>query len=199
MHFEKLFWGFGCEYVAGVDEAGVAPLAGPVAAAAVIFPKSARLKELAGLKDSKLLSAQKREYLREIILEKCLDSCVAFATVSEIDKLNIFQATRLAMRRALAGLKGFQVVLVDGPHQIPEVFALQMAVVDGEAKIFSIAAASILAKTARDAFMLKVHGNYPQYGFNNHKGYPTKEHIARIRKFGASKIHRRSFLTKIIG
>ncbi|MDP2872720.1 MAG: ribonuclease HII [Bacillota bacterium] len=176
--------------LAGVDEAGRGPLAGPVAAAAVVLP---RRLYLPGLDDSKRLTAGARDELEPLIRERSRASAVAVIPVECIDRINILQATRLAMRRALAGL-GTQPagVLLDGTA-VPDLGYPQLAVIDGDALCASIAAASILAKVARDRFMQALDRIYPQYGFARHKGYCTPEHIAALRRFGPCPAHRRSF------
>lgn len=176
--------------VCGVDEAGRGPLAGPVYAAAVILDPA---KPIAGLKDSKLLSPARREMLSEIIQERAIAYSVAYATVDEIDHLNILQATMLAMQRAVQALQvPPDEAWIDG-NRCPEVGCPVRAIVGGDRLHPVISAASILAKTARDSEMLRMHERYPQYGFDRHKGYPTAEHLALLSRHGASAIHRRSF------
>ena len=176
--------------VCGIDEAGRGPLAGPVVAAAVILDPAL---PIAGLNDSKKLSEKKRTALAVEIREKALAWCVAEASVEEIDRLNILQATFLAMQRAVAGLQiSAESALVDG-NRCPKLAIPVEAVVKGDGKIASIAAASILAKTARDAGMLELHALYPQYGFDRHMGYPTAAHFAALEKHGVSPVHRKSF------
>ena len=176
--------------VAGVDEAGRGPLAGPVFAAAVILDE---LNPIVGLADSKKLSPKRRESLYESIKARALCCCVAQASVEEIDDLNILQATLLAMRRAVEGLRLKPVkVLVDG-NRCPNWRWPSTAVVEGDAKCLSIAAASILAKTERDAEMVRLHARFPQYGLDQHKGYGTRMHVEALLKHGACEIHRRSF------
>ena len=176
--------------VAGVDEAGRGPLAGPVVAAAVILDE---LKPIKGLKDSKQIGPKTRERLYDEIRAKALCCCVAEASVDEIDTLNILQATLLAMRRAVEGLRLKPArVLIDG-NRLP-VMAIQMeAIVRGDAKVRAISAASILAKVHRDRLCLTLHEQHPQYGFDAHKGYATAEHLAALRAHGACPQHRRSF------
>lgn len=176
--------------ICGVDEAGRGPLAGPVFAAAVVLDPA---REIPGLADSKLLTARRRERLAERIREEALAWSVAQVSVEEIDALNILRATLLAMRRAVEALRRApDEVLVDGLH-CPEIAYPARAVVRGDASVDAISAASILAKTARDAEMLRLHLLYPQYGLDRHKGYPTRGHLEALRRFGASDIHRRSF------
>ena len=197
LHFENLLWTSGCECVAGVDEAGVAPLAGPVVAAAVVFKCGVKLKDIPPVNDSKLLTPVRREQLYREILDLC-DYGVGIASPREIDRINIFQAARLAMRRAVEKLKDVEVVLLDGPHCIPNFKIMQLAIIGGDAKVASIAAASIIAKTERDAIMSKIDKQYPAYGFSQHKGYPTKKHVAAILEHGSVKVHRTSFLKNIL-
>jgi ribonuclease HII len=174
----------------GVDEAGRGPLAGPVSAAAVILTHD---DAIAGIADSKQLDAPTRERLATLIKERAVAWSVAWASVEEIDQLNILQATLLAMRRAVIGLAVRpEQVLVDGLH-CPKIDLPVRAVVKGDATITCISAASILAKTARDALMLELHTRYPQYGFDRHKGYPTAVHMRALRMHGVTEIHRRSF------
>jgi ribonuclease HII len=176
--------------MAGVDEAGRGPLAGPVVAAAVILDE---LQPIRGLADSKVLTAQRREQLDEEIRAKALCFAVAQATVEEIDRLNILQATLLAMRRAVAGLRLKPArVLVDG-NQLPVLDVLAEAVVKGDALVPAISAASILAKVHRDRWCAEVHARYPQYGFHEHKGYGTPAHMEALRVHGACDLHRQSF------
>jgi ribonuclease HII len=176
--------------VAGVDEAGRGPLAGPVVAAAVILDDR---RPIRGLKDSKALGPRTRDRLFDEIRDKALCCCIAEASVAEIDTLNILQATLLAMRRAVEGLRLKPArVLIDG-NRLP-VMAVQMeAIVKGDAKVRAISAASILAKVHRDRLCLTLHEQHPQYGFDAHKGYPTPEHLAALRAHGACAQHRRSF------
>jgi ribonuclease HII len=176
--------------ICGVDEAGRGPLAGPVSAAAVILDPA---RPIAGLADSKKLSEKQRDLLAPLIRERALAWAVAYASVAEIDELNILQATLLAMRRAVLALSIVpQQVLVDGLY-CPQTGIPSQAIVKGDSKIAAISAASILAKTARDELMLGLHEQYPQYGFAAHKGYPTAAHLAALRAHGVSDVHRRSF------
>lgn len=176
--------------MAGVDEAGRGPLAGPVVAAAVILDE---LNPVKGLADSKKLTALRREILFDEIRAKALCCSIALATAEEIDSLNILQATLLAMRRAVEGLRlKPHKVLVDG-NQLPRLSMLAEAVVGGDALVPSISAASILAKVYRDRWCAEFHLQYPQYGFAAHKGYGTAEHLAALRTHGACPQHRRSF------
>ena len=176
--------------VCGIDEAGRGPLAGPVVAAAVILDAE---RPIAGLDDSKKLGEKAREALALLIRERAVAWAVAEATVEEIDRLNILQATFLAMQRAVAGL-GIRPTsaLVDG-NRCPQLAIPVTAVIKGDGKIASIAAASILAKTVRDAAMRMLHARYPQYGFASHMGYPTATHLRALEAHGVSPVHRRSF------
>jgi ribonuclease HII len=176
--------------LAGVDEAGRGPLAGPVVAAAVILDDQ---QPIAGLADSKKLTARARERLFDEIRAKALCCCIAEATVEEIDQLNILHATMLAMRRAVEGLRlRPALVQVDG-NRVPLLNVPAQAIVKGDAKVQAISAASILAKVHRDRLCEQLHEVYPQYGFATHKGYPTADHVAALQAHGATPAHRRSF------
>lgn len=176
--------------IAGVDEAGRGPLAGPVVAAAVILNPAKRIR---GLADSKVLSPQKRERLHDEIMDKALCCAIAMATVQEIDTLNILQATLLAMRRAVEGLRlPPALVMVDG-NRLPVLPMRAEAVIDGDAKVKAISAASILAKVHRDRWCAAIDLQWPQYGFAAHKGYGTRAHMQALREHGACEHHRRSF------
>jgi len=176
--------------VAGVDEAGRGPLAGPVVAAAVILDE---LHPIQGLADSKKLTAARREKLYDEIRAKALCCSIAEASVEEIDQLNILQATMLAMRRAVEGLRLKPTkVLVDG-NRLPVLDVLAEAIVKGDAKVPAISAASILAKVHRDRWCAEYDREFPQYGFAAHKGYGTAEHIAALREHGACPQHRKTF------
>ncbi len=178
------------ERVCGVDEAGRGPIAGPVFAAAVLLDPRRRI---VGLKDSKLLSSQRREALADAIRGRALAWAVASASVEEIDRLNILQASLLAMRRAVEALAVVpHEAWIDG-SQCPMLSCTVRAVVGGDRRVRQISAASILAKTARDAEMLRLHERFPRYGLDQHKGYPTPAHLALLAQFGACEIHRRSF------
>ena len=180
----------GFSFVAGVDEAGRGPLAGPVTAAAVILP--ADVNELPGVFDSKQLKEGERDELfDELYAVPGIRISVASATPEEIDRLNILRATHEAMRRAVAGLQEADFVLVDG---LPVQFLLPSKnIIKGDAKCASIAAASIIAKVTRDREMMKLDEVYPQYGFAKHKGYGTAEHLEALKKYGPSPVHRKSF------
>lgn len=176
--------------IAGVDEAGRGPLAGPVVAAAVILDD---LRPIAGLNDSKKLSAAKREKLFDEIRAKALCCSIAQASVEEIDEINILQATLLAMRRAVEGLRLKPAkVLVDG-NRLPVLGVLAEAIVKGDATVPAISAASILAKVTRDRWCAELDAKYPQYGFAAHKGYGTAEHLAALQTHGACPEHRKTF------
>lgn len=184
----------GVSPLCGVDEAGRGPLAGPVCAAAVILPPEL---EIAGLDDSKKLTEKKREALFDVICEKAVSYGIAFASVEEIEALNILNATFLAMNRAIAMLEPPPALsLIDG-NRNSGIETASRCIVDGDARCASIAAASILAKVTRDRFMLEMAEKYPAYGFEKHKGYGTKLHYAALREFGPCEIHRLSFLKKM--
>lgn len=185
----RLVWD-GPGLMAGVDEAGRGPLAGPVVAAAVILDDMA---PIAGLADSKKLTERRRERLYDEIRAKALCCSVAQASVDEIDRLNILNATLLAMRRAVQGLRlKPSKVLIDG-NRLPALDVLAEAVVGGDALVPSISAASILAKVTRDRLLVELHERHPGYGFDRHKGYGTAEHLAALHRFGPLPEHRRSF------
>jgi ribonuclease HII len=178
------------QHVAGVDEAGRGPLAGPVVAAAVILDDA---RPITGLRDSKLLSEARRVALAAEIRDRALAFAVAEASVEEIDTLNVLQATLLAMRRAVDALAVRpDHALVDG-NQLPRLAISCSAIVGGDATVPAISAASILAKTHRDQMMITLHASYPQYGFAQHKGYGTAEHLAALRKHGPCEWHRKSY------
>jgi ribonuclease HII len=184
-----LFEGKAGHLVAGVDEVGRGPLAGDVVAAAVILTES----PLEGVTDSKMLTPERREALAERIRVEAVSWALGRATVAEIDELNILQASLLAMRRAVEALPiQPSLVLVDG-NRLPKWPYEARAIVKGDASEPSIAAASILAKVQRDAEMLALHEHYPVYGFDRHKGYPTKAHLAALKTAGVSPVHRRNF------
>ncbi len=183
--------------MAGVDEAGRGPLAGPVVAAAVIL--DAR-NPIEGLADSKVLTARRREQLFDEIRAKALCCSIAQASVEEIDRINILQATMLAMRRAVEGLRlKPTLVLVDG-NRLPVLGILAEAIVKGDSKVSAISAASILAKVTRDRWCAELHAQYPQYGFAGHKGYGTAEHLLALQTHGACPEHRKTFspVTKVL-
>ena len=178
------------DIVCGVDEAGRGPLAGPVFAAAVILDPN---RPIEGLRDSKKLSAQRREELAPLIKEHALAWAIAECSHEEIDSINILQATMLAMRRAVEALSMVPTVaLIDG-NRSPVMLIRCCPIIEGDDKVHAISAASILAKTARDAALVALHQLYPEYAFDQHKGYGTALHLERLREHGASPVHRRSF------
>ncbi len=186
----------GFNVVCGVDEAGRGPLAGPVCAAAVILPDGLVIE---GLDDSKKLTEKKRDALYDVICEEAIAYGIAFASVEEIEEMNILQATFLAMKRAVESLDiKPDLALVDG-NQKPNLDIQARTLVKGDAKSPSIAAASILAKVTRDRLMTEIAEQYPEYEFPKHKGYGTKLHYEKIMEHGISPVHRRSFLKKITG
>lgn len=185
----------GAAYVCGVDEAGRGPLAGPVFAAAVILPEGLIIE---GVNDSKKLSEKKREALFDVICEKALAYSVSAVDEATIDEINILQATYQAMTDAVNELDiKPDVVLIDGNRTPPQLEVRSRCIVKGDALSMSIACASILAKVSRDRFMLKIAEMYPEYSFEKHKGYGTALHVEKIKEFGASPVHRKSFLKKI--
>ena len=184
----------GCGPLCGVDEAGRGPLAGPVCAAAVMLPPGTVIE---GLNDSKKLTEKKRDALYDEICAAAVTYGIAFATVEEIEQYNILGATFLAMRRAVDQLSAVPgLVLVDG-NRDPGLLLPTECVVKGDGRCADIAAASILAKVTRDRYMLEMAKRYPQYGFEKHKGYGTKDHYTALREYGPSEIHRPSFLKKM--
>jgi ribonuclease HII len=189
--FEEDLWTQGIVFIAGVDEAGVSPLAGPVVAGAVILPRRCKVR---GLDDSKKIPTEaRREDLAEEIKRKAVCWCAARAEVEEIDSLNIYHAALLAMRRAVDGLsRNPEFILVDA-RRIPHCPYPQRGIIHGDALSCSIAAASIIAKTTRDACMLKLDALHPGYGFADHKGYPTAEHRRLLKQLGACPVYRRSY------
>jgi len=190
LRYESELWSAGARCVAGVDEAGMSPLAGPVAAAAVILAPGTRLP---GVDDSKRLDRATREELEPVIKQRALAWTVAYAEVDEIDRINIYWAGLLAMRRAVSALSpAAEHLLIDG-RKLADVDLPQQRIFGGDGKSLSIAAASILAKTARDARMRALDAEYPGYGFAKHKGYPVEAHARALSRLGACPIHRRSF------
>ncbi len=195
LEFEHLIWSKGYANIAGIDEAGCGPLAGPVVAAAVVFPAYSYISDI---RDSKKLSARQREAFFPQIIESALSFGIGIVHHQEIDRINIRQATFKAMKMALGGLKlkpGY--LLIDG-YELPGSIYQQEAVVDGDDHCFTIAAASVLAKVTRDRLMVDYHEQYPQYGFDRHKGYGTKLHREMIKKYGPCPIHRQTFIRKIM-
>lgn len=185
------------EYIAGIDEAGRGPLAGPVVAASVILPKDC---EILYLNDSKQLSAKRRDELFDEIKQKAIAYGIGIVSQGRIDDINILQATYEAMREAIGRMSEKQnpdLLLVDAVH-IPDADIKQVGIVKGDAKSVSIAAASILAKVTRDRFMVEMDKLYPEYGFASHKGYGSKFHIEAIKKYGASPIHRQTFIKNFV-
>lgn len=182
--------------VCGVDEAGRGPLAGPVYAAAVVLYDG---QIIDGVNDSKKLSEKKREQLFDKIISECKDYSIGFADEKEIDEINILQATFLAMKRAVDGLKEPpQLAIVDG-NRAPDLADTRvLTVIKGDSKSMSVAAASILAKVSRDRYMLEMAEKYPEYQFEKHKGYGTKLHYEMIEKYGICEIHRKTFLKKVL-
>ncbi len=194
LRFERPLWRDGVLRIAGVDEVGVAPTCGAVVAAAVIMPPNC--KRIPGVRDSKTMSALQRERLAPVVRRRALAVGVGAASVADIDRLNIYHATHLAMRRAIARLGGHDHVLVDGLKIAgfeAEVGAYT-AIVDGDALVYSIACASVVAKTVRDRMMAKLAVRYPEYGWERNAGYATLEHRTAIRQFGLTPHHRSSWL-----
>lgn len=192
-NFDKEFNRQGYSDIAGLDEAGRGPLAGPVCASAVILDLD---KPIEGLNDSKKLTEKKRELLFEEIIKKAKCYCIAWASVEEIDEINILQASLLAMRRAVDGLSlKPDLLIIDGNADIKHTITSEL-VVKGDAKSASIAAASILAKVSRDRLVTELAKTYPQYYFEKHKGYGTKLHYEKLDEFGPCEIHRKTFLKK---
>lgn len=195
--FEENALSKGFKTICGIDEAGRGPLAGSVYAAAVILPLGL---EITGLNDSKKLSEKKREELFDVICEKAVDFSIGIADEIEIDEINILNATFLAMKRAVDGLKiKPDYALIDG-NRYPRIGGVtEEAIVKGDGKSMSVAAASILAKVSRDRYMLEIAEKYPQYCFEKHKGYGTKLHYEMLEKYGISPVHRKTFLKKLLG
>jgi ribonuclease HII len=194
LRFERRFWRDGAERIVGVDEVGVAPTCGAVVAAAVVIrPNSHRIP---GVRDSKTLSPSQRERLEPVIRRKALAIGIGAASVAEIDRLNIYHATHLAMRRAVARVGGHDHVLVDGNRIAGFEAAVgpYTAIVDGDAKCYTIACASVVAKVVRDRMMALLAARYPGYGWERNQGYATLEHRTAIRALGLTPFHRRSFL-----
>jgi ribonuclease HII len=193
---ENQFFKLGYQLIGGVDEAGRGPLAGPVVAACVVIGPDFKIEpgDLELVADSKKLSAKKRELIFKAIREKVLAVEIGVVNHEDIDKINILQASFLAMRRAIKKLKVEpDYILLDGGFKIPKLAKPQTAIVKGDAKVWVIAAASIIAKVSRDWLMTEADKEYPQYLFAKHKGYGTKEHLAMLEKYGPCPIHRRSF------
>lgn len=184
-----------CTYICGIDEAGRGPLAGPVVAGAVILPKNC---EILYLNDSKKLSAKKREELFDEIIEKAVATGIGMASPARIDEINILQATYEAMREAVSKLGVVPDILLNDAVTIPEMAVRQVPIIKGDARSVSIAAASILAKVTRDRLMVQYDEIMPEYGFAKHKGYGSGEHIAALKKYGPSPIHRQSFIKNFV-
>ena len=193
--YEEKAWANGYDSVCGVDEAGRGPVAGPVCAAAVILPAGIVIE---GLNDSKKLSEKKREKLFDEITENALAWSVSLVDERLIDEINILQATYEAMRQAIAKLDPAPQILLNDAVTIPQVAIPQVPIIKGDAKSVSIAAASILAKVTRDHMMEEYDKEYPEYGFAKHKGYGTAAHIAALKEYGPTPIHRRTFITKFV-
>lgn len=192
---EESLYDEGYEYICGVDEAGRGPLCGPVVAAAVILPKHGCIE---GVNDSKKISEKKREKLYDDIMNGAIAVGIGISDVDVIEKVNILNATKIAMKKAIESLSiKPDYVLIDGNQKI-DIDILQETVVSGDAKSESIASASIIAKVTRDRMLRKFDEMYPEYGFAKHKGYGTKAHIEAIKKYGLTPIHRKSFCTKFI-
>lgn len=198
LRYEQDLWATGILRIAGVDEAGMSPLAGPVVAAAVILPKDCRIP---GVDDSKKLDATRRERLAVEIRARAVAFGVGVVEADEIDRINIYRAGLLAMLRAVQSLDPAPEALLVDARRVPEVQLPQQAIVKGDALSLSIAAASIVAKTARDARMIELDAQHPGYGLAKHKGYPVAEHVAALEKLGPCPIHRRSFapVRKVLG
>jgi ribonuclease HII len=190
LRVERELWRNGLTRVAGVDEVGVGPLAGPVVAAAVIVPPNMKLR---GVDDSKLLSAALREELAAKIEASAVGVGIGIVDVADIDRLNIYHAALEAMRRAVEALPVPPEHIVVDARQIPNVTVPQTPLIDGDARCYSVAAASIVAKVTRDRLMRELHELYPQYGFRENMGYGTPRHLAAVEEFGPSPVHRRSF------
>ena len=195
LEFEQEAKNKGYHHVCGVDEAGRGPLVGPVCAAAVILPENTMIE---GVDDSKKLSEKKREALFGVIKAEAVSYSIAYASVEEIESMNILNATMLAMKRAVEGLDvKADYAMIDG-NRLPDLCIDSECIIKGDAKSMSIACASILAKVSRDRLLYKYAEEYPMYGFDKHKGYGTKAHTAAIKEFGPCPYHRMSFLKKIL-
>ncbi len=192
---EQIYWLRGYRIIGAIDEAGRGPLAGPVVAACVLVPADFTMPDsLAGVKDSKKLTAKKREELYDEIMDAFAEVGVGICDHAAIDRINILEATFLAMKKALGTLRRKpDIALIDGNRPIPNSSLVQKPIVKGDARVFSIAAASIIAKVTRDRLMLAFHERYPKYGFDKHKGYGTKQHLECLEKYGPCEIHRKSF------
>ncbi len=194
LHFESALWQTQITHIAGIDEAGRGAWCGPVAAAAVILPAEVSILEtLSGVRDSKLMSARQREHWANLIMENALSWQVGLASHAEIDALGIVPATRLAMMRAVEGLTFRPEYLLIDAVKLPQLPIPQKSIIRGDQQSLSIAAASILAKTSRDAVLIQMANTYPGYGFERHKGYGTRYHQQSLQQLGPCEIHRRSF------
>ena len=193
---ENKLFNLGYKYVGGLDEAGRGPLAGPVVAACVICKHDIRLSDevLSSVNDLKKLTEKKREALNVLIRAECSEVGVGVCDQDTIDRINILQASFLAMKKAIGALKNKpEFILLDGKLPLPNTSLRQKAIISGDSLVFSIAAASIIAKVARDRLMYKFHEQYPDYGFHKHKGYGTKLHMEQLSRVGPCPIHRKSF------
>ncbi|MDA8169622.1 MAG: ribonuclease HII [Nitrospiraceae bacterium] len=188
--YDNSFRREGCGRVAGIDEAGRGPIAGPVVAACVVLPEDTVIR---GLKDSKLIPPKDIGRIFEKVIGCALDIGVGISSVDIIESINIYQATKLAMRQAVSHLGERPGILLIDAVKLPELDIRQVSIIKGELKSASIAAASVVAKYVRDRLMLHYHGIYPEYGFDQHKGYCTKEHLDRVAKFGPCPLHRKTF------
>lgn len=196
--YERQCLNEGCNYIAGMDEAGRGPLAGPVCVACVIMPLDEN-DIIEGINDSKKLSEKKREELFVKIKQKALDYSVVFIDNERIDEINILQATKMAMKQAVEQIKlPIDELLVDAVSGL-DISCNYKSIIKGDAKSYSIAAASILAKVSRDHLMLECDKKYPQYNFKKHKGYGTKEHIELLKQFGPCPLHRKTFIKNFVG
>ena len=195
LKLEKIFFQKGAEFIGGIDEAGRGPLAGPVVAACVILNPNFKInKEIQEIKDSKKLSAAKREKLTDVIFASFTEVGIGICDHATIDRINILQATFLAMKKAIGALKQKpDFILTDGKFGIPNISIKQKAIINGDNLSLSIAAASIIAKVKRDEIMLELHEKYPQYSFDKHKGYGTKLHMEALQRHGPCPMHRKSF------
>ncbi|HAN10372.1 MAG TPA: ribonuclease HII [Clostridiales bacterium] len=197
--YENRYYRKGCKIIAGIDEVGRGPLAGPVVSACVILPQNCMIE---GINDSKKLSSKRRTEIYDIIRSKALYIGICLVKHDIVDKYNILKASLFSMKKAIEKIEDdvkIDVVLVDGNHKIPELIYEQETIISGDAKSISIAAASIIAKVTRDRLMEeKYHDMYPEYNFKSNKGYGTSEHVAALRKCGPCEIHRRSFIKNFV-
>ncbi|MFQ5597112.1 MAG: ribonuclease HII [Nitrospiria bacterium] len=188
--FEQSLFSYGYRRICGIDEAGRGPLAGPVVAAAVILPTDCRIP---GLRDSKKLTARQRERFFEEITQKAVSFGIGIVESRTIDKINIYRATLLAMRRSVDALRARPDYLLIDAMPLPDIDICQESIIRGDDLSLSIAAASVIAKVTRDRLMLRFHTCYPAYGFDRHKGYGTRDHLEKIREYGPCRIHRKTF------